>query len=162
MAAYETKLARKARHTVVIEMLTACAPPSRIVWRLTEDFSIAESTAWNDIRYVREEILPSWYQWEDKRQLAIEATAKLEYIATLAIKAGQLREAIAAIKQVCMIQGLNQPVQVVHRSAEFGLEAFNAVRQIYSLPQLTQAQFDERKQGVKRASSNVSGGNGVH
>lgn len=165
MANHEAKLARKARHALVIEMLTACHQPSRIVWAVAEQHEVAESTVWKDIRYVKKYILPSWYEWEDKRQLAIEAVAKLDRITRLALDTGQLKVAIDAIKQVCALQGLFAPVQVIHRSADFGIEAFNAVRQIYSLPVLSEDEFEERRQGVKRATVKVlteGGGNGVH
>lgn len=152
--------AKRDRARFVAELLTSCTKVSTIVWEVIAKFEVSESTAWADVKYVREKILPSWYAWGDQRIMAIEACSRLEHIADQAIQAGQLRVAVAAIRQMCELQGLNSSQQIAGKRDSLrgeldamraklhdreskdesdgvhtlSLEGANAVRQIYGLP----------------------------
>lgn len=172
--------AKRNRAQFVAELLTACTKVSAIVWQVREKFEVSESTAWADIKYVREEILPKWYAWGDQRIMAIEACGRLEHIADKAIQGGQLRVAVAAIRQMCELQGLNSSQQIAGKrdtlrgeldamraklhdrenkddgdANTLSLGGFNEIRRIYGLPQFTEQVFDAYRQRHVRGSIEV-------
>lgn len=180
MASPKQDEAKRERAKLVAERLTSCTKVSAIVWEVCETFSVCESTAWADVKYVREKILPSWYAWGDQRIMAIEACSRLEHIADQALKAGQLRVAVAAIRQMCELQGLNSSQQIAGKrdslrgeldamraklterdegqssdSSRLSLEGFNSVRAIYGLPQFTEQSFADYKARHVRGSIEV-------
>lgn len=167
------------RQALVTDMLTKCYSPGKIAAEVMKEFSCCRATAWNDIKHVRTKVLPSWYQWDDKRTMAIEVAVKLERIACIAITKGNLHVALQALKQYAELAGLNSAQQIAGRKdtlrgelmalraqlverakedsdqpgpRQISLEAFNQVRSMYALSTMTRDEFGEYRRLIGKRS----------
>lgn len=132
---------QKRRVARVLEMLVGGVPTGDVQREAAKEFGCDERTVRRYITEVRHEILPSWYEWSDQRVLAAEHIAKLERVYARATAKGDLRTAVAALRQQAEIQGLNAAAKLqvegrvaVDGKVALGVERINDLRAMFGLP----------------------------
>jgi hypothetical protein len=99
---------KKRRIAQVLEWLVGGVPSGDIERLGCQQFECSPRSMRNYIAHCRHKILPTWYEWSDKRVLAAEQLSKLERVYAKAIASDQLHAACRALRQAAEIQGLLQ------------------------------------------------------
>ena len=176
----KTIVRKRQRIAIVLEMLVACTPVGAIQTKLSKRWGCRSRTIRTYITECRTKILPTWYEWSDQRVVATEMIARLDRIASKAVKARDYQAAVRALRQQAELYGLNSArmiaqerdslamqIEQLRKSQGEGapaggnapMDQANAVRQVYGQRRFENA--EEYAAWVAKLAPQT-GGNGVN
>ena len=79
----ELKASRKVRLAQVLDWMVGCIPTGEIEKLGAAKYKVTTRTIRKDIAHCRHKILPTWFEWTEKRVMAAELLAKLELLDAL-------------------------------------------------------------------------------
>jgi len=103
------KASRKVRIAQVLDWLVGGLPTGEIEKMGAAQFNVTPRSIRKDITHCRHKILPTWFEWTEKRVMVAELLAKLERILAKAIAKSDLHAAVRCIRQTSELMGLNSP-----------------------------------------------------
>jgi hypothetical protein len=136
-----------------IDLLCSGTPRGDAVRQLAQEFGIQERSAQPIVKRVIEEVLPQWYDLEEKKGLALQAIARLDAVIKEAWGDKNWTIVLRAIRHQCELMGLHSQQgtaeQAVDSVETAPIEQYNKIRAIYGMRRITAREYDRLRDGQR-------------